>query len=510
MVKYTIPLIALLASLTGAQAQNSWPKEVFNPRPDSDDVILPMPCDGALALRKVITGRPPSTPEGALSDTQVTLGSDRNDARSYIEFRHTEYVSGSFKDTSGDVYYLLGKYELSTMQWDAVMTEGCKLTKGPEASRPKTNISWFEAVEFTRRYTDWLYKKAFDHLPKSAGGPAYIRLPTEPEWEFAARGGLSVATAERSGDLPPLQGAPFANYAWFFSPGSDGTPQAIGLKKPNPLKLHDMLGNAEEVVLEPFRMKRMGRLHGQIGGFISRGGSIEIEEQDLTLATRQEYPFYSSEEKSEVRRSTLGLRVLLSSTATGDFNRSRMLEQAFKAVQPEQPQDKPEPTKKIEEIARNSKDQALRKQLTELNGQLMVETARRAEADARTVKTMMMSAILLVNELTQSAKAIRTYDQLAEMNDDLAKRKADSNVAFLKPFAQAYTDVIKQLAEDLAPQIESAKSNLRSELKARGQDATFEPTLNLVAGQIDAYRTGKNRDTREIIKLITGDGRWLR
>ena len=86
MVKYTIPLIALLASLTGAQAQNSWPKEVFNPRPDSDDVILPMPCDGALALRKVITGRPPSTPEGALSDTQVTLGSDRNDARFLRQF----------------------------------------------------------------------------------------------------------------------------------------------------------------------------------------------------------------------------------------------------------------------------------------------------------------------------------------------------------------------------------------------------------------------------------------
>ena len=150
-----------------------------------------------------------------------------------------------------------------------------------------------------------------------------------------------------------------------------------------------------------------------------------------------------------------------------------------------------------------------------MNGQLKIETARRAEADARTVKTMMMSAILLVNELTQSAKAVRIYDGEAEAETDQAaardyKRKADGHVAFMKPFAQSYTDVIKQLGEDLAPHVDSAKQALRSELKARGQDATLEPTLNIVIGHVEAYRDGRTRDARVIVRMVTGDGRWLR
>ena len=515
MARHSIAIALFIASAVCAHAQTSWKNASFNPRPEKEDVLIPMPCGGSMAFRKIVTGRPPSAPSGALSDTQVTLGTERSDARGYIEYRRTDYVSGSFADTSGDIYYLLAKYELTNLQWDAVMTDGCKLNTGPEASMPKTNVSWFEAVDFTRRYTDWLYKKALDRMPKSAGGPSYVRLPTEAEWEFAARGGQALATAERGGDLFPLQGAPLSNFAWFSAPGADGEPQAIGLKRPNPLQLHDMLGNAEEIVLEPFRMNKLGRLHGQIGGFITRGGSVMTEEQDLTLASRQEYPFYSSDDKGEVRRPTVSFRVLVGSTATGDFNRSRVLEQAFEATRSEGQQAQPPATQKIEDLARRSQDAAVRRQLTEVNGQLKVETARRAEADVRTVKTMMMSAILLVNELTQSARSVRMYDGEVELEPDKAKaadfkRKADSHVAFMKPFAQAYTDVIKQLGEDLSPHIESAKQSLRSELKARGQDVALGPTLNTVIGHAEAYRDGRIRDTRVLIGMVTGDGRWLR
>ncbi|MCX7362776.1 MAG: SUMF1/EgtB/PvdO family nonheme iron enzyme, partial [Alphaproteobacteria bacterium] len=137
---------------------------------------------------------------------------------------------------------------------------------------PKAGVSWFDAVEFTRRLNRWIYENRLDALPKASGRAGFARLPSEAEWEFAVRGGLAVGDAERGNSTFVPANADLSKYAWFSSPGSSaGEAQPVGLLDPNPLGLFDMLGNVEELVLDQFRLNRVGRLHGQPGGIVVRG-----------------------------------------------------------------------------------------------------------------------------------------------------------------------------------------------------------------------------------------------
>ncbi len=126
--------------------------------------------------------------------------------------------------------YYIGKTEITVLQWKTFCeATGRKLPQAPvygwEDDAPIVNINWFDATA----YVNWLSTKT---------GNKY-RIPTEAEWEFAARGGNSSKGFVYSGANDP-------NLVAWFSENSNNRSHPVGKKQPNELGLYDMTGNVWE------------------------------------------------------------------------------------------------------------------------------------------------------------------------------------------------------------------------------------------------------------------------
>lgn len=119
--------------------------------------------------------------------------------------------------------FQIGKYPITQAQWAAVMGSNPSFFKGDDL--PVENVSWEDCQVFLKKLN-------------ALTGEVY-RLPTEAEWEFAARGGNYSKGYKYAGsdDLDEV--------GW-FGVNSSGQTQPVGQKKPNELGIYDMSGNVKE------------------------------------------------------------------------------------------------------------------------------------------------------------------------------------------------------------------------------------------------------------------------
>ncbi|GHU35255.1 hypothetical protein AGMMS50256_30130 [Betaproteobacteria bacterium] len=132
--------------------------------------------------------------------------------------------------------FYLGKYEVTQGEWLAVMGNNPSYFKGK--NNPVESVSWNDIQVFIQR------------LNEKEGANRY-RLPTEAEWEYAARAGTTSAFSFGNEAKHESVDSHATQYAWYGGEIISG-PYPVGQKQPNPWGLYDMHGNVAEWVEDWF------------------------------------------------------------------------------------------------------------------------------------------------------------------------------------------------------------------------------------------------------------------
>ncbi len=193
--------------------------------------------------------------------------------------------------------FYLGKYPVTQSLWKAVMGGDNNPSNFQGDNRPVEGVSWKNAHQFLKKLNELTHQT--------------YRLPTESEWEYAARGGKKSQGFKYSGSNK------LKDVGW-YSKNSYGETKPVGLKYPNELGLYDMSGNVWEWVEDDWHDRYTdapddgtARLAADWGTVrVIRGGGWGSEARSCRVSYRLSF-------EAAERNYDLGFRMALSPSSAG-------------------------------------------------------------------------------------------------------------------------------------------------------------------------------------------------
>lgn len=549
---------------------------IADPQSLPDELVLPLPCGRKSVLRKVVV---PATT--VLDHSTIWIGSmsDEGAAAALNQVvngpRQTALAGGFSVDANGRPVvrgtqvawnaiagraYYIAKYELPEHHWQLLgaglfdtATEHDKSAceaydqtvsqLNERRIRPASNLSWFDAMSFTRAWSAWLV--ALDrarvpakppYLPWEQGTPSYIRLPTEVEWEFAARGGLArqedtllrghlikAETGSRPGALEEV--AVIAEIS-----GSRRSPiETIGSKQPNLLGLHDVIGNVDEIVFDLFQLVRPDAPHGQYGGYLVKGGNAFISRNALSVSHRREVPFFDL--RGERRSETTGFRPMLALpvfvSAIGKSNRweaglqnpewMEAVQVARNRIAQSSDQDREDAARRLEKLQAESSAGklqvvTLQASLSEIQRSLERSNTQLNERDKEILRERVQTTTLVgsnINSLGRNIFGTRlqldrflsdyTTEQLKpyQAQLDSLKRSLQADEKNLDSAFAYYVSNVLTLARENPKTFNGAMADMRERLR-RQQLKSYDRYIELTEKHVTAARASKGNVSQVI------------
>ncbi len=189
--------------------------------------------------------------------------------------------------------FYIGATEVTQAQWKALMGSNPSDFKGDDL--PVENVSWHDAVAFCNKQSEReglskVYTINGTNVTANWNAKGY-RLPTEAEWEYAAKGG--GASGSLALNAVYAGSANLADVAW-YSGNSGSKTHPVGQKKANALGLFDMAGNVWEWCWDIYGKYPSGTQRDPLGASsggsrVARGGSWDDGDRGLRSAVRDFY-----------------------------------------------------------------------------------------------------------------------------------------------------------------------------------------------------------------------------